>query len=323
MNWLDLTRNGPHALQLGGEIEVLSWNYAPHLADNVPHRHTCFEVCFVGHHGAANFIVRGEKHAVAPGDLFFARPGVVHQIVNTARRRMELFWVCFSWKAPSESSLKTPREYSRVLAPEISDTENENAALLNAFADSSLLVAKDDGRVAALWRALEAVAATERAGSAAQIEGIERALILAIAQSGVSEAAQNGIALSEKSKPQRADEQIARAAMRYIADNLDAPLDVEEIAAHVHLSARHLARLFVRFCGVAPAAYIEGARIERASALLAGSDTPIKEIAQLCGYADVHYFTRRFRARCGIAPGGFRDAPEKYVRKIHKSGDFV
>lgn len=323
MNWLELTRNGPHALQLGGEIEVLNWNYAAHLADNVPHRHTFFEVCFVGRHGAANFIVRGEAHVVAPGDLFFARPGVVHQIVNTARRGMELFWVCFSWKAPPDATAKTPREYSRVLAAEVAHTQNENAALLNAFADSPLLVAKDDGRVAALWRALEAVAATERAGSAAQIEGIERALILAIAQSGVSQTTQSGIALSEKSKPPRADEQIARAAMRYIADNLDAPLGVDEIAAHVHLSARHLARLFVRFCGVAPSAYIEGVRLERASALLASSDTPIKEIAQLCGYADVHYFTRRFRARCGVAPGGFREAPEKYVRKIHKHGDFV
>ena len=323
MNWLELTRSGSHLLQLGGEVEVLSWNYAPHLADNVPHRHTFFEVCLVGSRGAADFIVRGEPHAVAPGDLFFARPGVVHQIVNTARRRMELFWVCFSWKAPRAAMEKTPCEYSRVLAAEPANAKNENVALLNAFADSPILVARDDGRVMALWRALESVAATERAGSAAQIEGVERALILAIAQSGAPQNAQNEIALSEKSKPQRADQQIARAAMRYVADNLDSSLSVEEIAAHVHLSVRHLARLFTRFCGVPPAAYVEGVRLERAAALLSQSEVPIKEIARQCGYADVHYFTRRFRARCGIAPGGFREAPEKYVRKIHKSGDFV
>lgn len=148
MNWLELTRNGSHYLQLGGEVEVLSWNYAAQLPDNVPHRHTYFEVCLVGNHGAANFIVQGEKHSVSPGDIFFARPGAVHQIVNTARRGMELFWVCFAWKTPFDA--KVPREATRVLARENAGIESENAALLHAFSDSRLLVARDDGRVAAL-----------------------------------------------------------------------------------------------------------------------------------------------------------------------------
>lgn len=314
MNWLELTRNGPHHLPLGGEVEVLSWNYAANLPDNVPHRHTFFEVCMVGSRGAANFIVQGQPHAVAPGDVFFARPGVVHQIVNTARRGLELFWVCFAWKAP--------REGAPALA-ESKDLERENAALMNAFSDSQLLVAQGDGRVAALWNALRVLAGDERAGSASQIEAIERALILAIAQCGITENAQSKIQLSEKSNARRADEQIARAAMRYIADNLEARLSVEEIAAHVHLSPRHMARLFARFCGVVPTAYIEGVRLERAAAMLSQSGTPIKEIARACGFADVHYFTRRFRARFGAPPGEFRTSPENYVRKIQKPGDFV
>lgn len=316
MNWLELTRNGPHHLLLGGEVEILSWNYAAKLPDNVPHRHTFFEVCFVGSRGAANFIVQGDAHAVASGDLFFSRPGVVHQIVNSTRRGIELFWVCFAWKAPRESA--------RVLAGENTSIESENAALMSAFSNSQLLVARDDGRVAALWNALRVLAESdERAGSASQVEAIEKALILAIAQCGITENAQSKIQLSEKSNARRADEQIARAAMRYIADNLEAPLCVEEIASHVHLSPRHMARLFARFCGVPPTAYIEGVRMERAAQMLSQSGASIKEIARVCGYADVHYFTRRFRARFGIAPGGFRASPEHYVRKIQKAGDFV
>ncbi|HEX8834003.1 MAG TPA: cupin domain-containing protein, partial [Abditibacteriaceae bacterium] len=103
MNWLDRVRRAACRLEVGGGIvDLLAWNYASELNNNVPHRHTFFEVCQVGAHGAADFIVEGQKHRVAPGDVFFARPGVVHQIVNTERRHMELFWVCWAWNPGRE-----------------------------------------------------------------------------------------------------------------------------------------------------------------------------------------------------------------------------
>ena len=65
------------------------------LPDNVPHRHAYFEVCRVGERGRGQYLVNGVPHAIGPGDLFFSRPGVLHQIVNTEQPMMELFWMTF------------------------------------------------------------------------------------------------------------------------------------------------------------------------------------------------------------------------------------
>ena len=98
MEWWKRLNQGPDQVTVGHEIiELLYWAYARHLSDNIPHRHTYFEVCLVGGHGAGLFTASGRKHAIGPGDLFIARPGVLHQIVNTSAPKMELSWVSFQW----------------------------------------------------------------------------------------------------------------------------------------------------------------------------------------------------------------------------------
>ncbi len=87
MDWIKRLNQVGGRLALAGSVEVLNWAYNPHLPDNVPHRHTYFEVCQVGAHGRGEFRVQDTMHPIASGDLFFARPGFVHQIVNTARQK--------------------------------------------------------------------------------------------------------------------------------------------------------------------------------------------------------------------------------------------
>ncbi len=102
MDWIErLNRDvtGRVPLLLGGGIcpvEVLQWAYSPALQDNVPHRHTFFEVCLVGSYGSGVFRVGNEDRPISPGELFIARPGVLHQIRNTSSPLMELSWVSFT-----------------------------------------------------------------------------------------------------------------------------------------------------------------------------------------------------------------------------------
>jgi AraC family L-rhamnose operon transcriptional activator RhaR len=85
MDWITRLNCGPKTL--GAGLETLVWNYSPHLRDNVFHRHTYFEVCLVGAHGAGIFSVENDAHAIEPGTTFFARPGVVHRIQNGQESR--------------------------------------------------------------------------------------------------------------------------------------------------------------------------------------------------------------------------------------------
>lgn len=294
MDWIQRLNRGPGRIALGGTIaEVLRWAYSPHLADNVPHRHTFFEICQVGAYGRGHFLVEQRPFEVKPGDVFIARPGVVHQIVNRERPQMELFWVSFTW------------------TPGTDEERGEEDALLRAFAQGSVLVAGDDhAHVRALWNALRAIAQTSPSpGYAAQIAGLTAALLLAIAQTGAGPHKGEGV---EPAGPETGAS-LARLAVRYVQDNLHRPLGVAEVAAHLHLSPRHLSRLFVRFTGTSPAAYVEHARMDRACALLRHGDTPIKEIAANVGYNTVHHFTRVFSRRFGCPPGAFRADPGRCV----------
>lgn len=300
MEWTErLNRNGGRIALGAGSVEILHWAYERHLADNRPHRHTFFEVCLVGRQGQGEFWVQEQPHVLRPGDLFIARPGVIHQIVNTAMPNMELRWVSFQWTPPGMPA-------------------TEPDTLLRAFSSSPVLVARSDA-VAALWAALEnAALAGPNLAAEDQYRHLAAALILAVAQAGTERVF--------VPKPAGLDlgDAPARLAVRFIHDNLSRPLPLSEIAGQVSLSPRHLSRVFARFTGKTPAQYITHARMDRARGLILRSALPLKEIAAAVGYPDIHHFTRVFTAHFGCPPGEMRRHPELHpVPNIQIPGDLV
>ncbi len=94
--------------------------------------------------------------------------------------------------------------------------------------------------------------------------------------------------------------------MAYMQDNLDAPLPVEALCKQSGLSRAALHRLFDQYLDCPPIEYLIQLRIARARELLAMPWYSIKEIAQLCGYANQLYFSAEFKKRTGISPRAFR-----------------
>ena len=299
MDWISRLNAAPLN---GNGVEVYQWSYAAHLDDNVAHRHTFFEICLVGAHGHGVFTVEGEPLNIARGDLFIARPGVVHRICNSGPTKMELFWVCFNWSAAKHNA----------------NGQNAALALFRALADSAIVVAHDDGVLADLWNTLRAVAGgAQHAGKDAQLLALQSALLLQIAALGAGENA------PDAPLPAPTPHRLAQSGARYIHDNLARKLTVAEIAAHLHLSPRHFQRVFAEFAAVSPSTYIETARIDRARHLLRSTDEPIKSIAAAVGLPDVHHFTRVFGKCCGSSPAAFRQNKTDDVRIIHKEGALV
>jgi AraC family L-rhamnose operon transcriptional activator RhaR len=262
----------------GGRAEIIVWCYEDHLFDNQPHRHTYFEACLVGDYGSGVFTAGGVDYPLRPGTFFLARPGVVHQIRNTpGEPLMELIWLCFGW-TPGEGAPKTEAERR-----------------MNDFANSNEIVTMDEGnRLRAVWDAIRAIAPQ---GLPEQSRALATTLVVQMAQALVP----------EPSTPTEVPADLAtRLAIRYVADNLNRPLTLEEIAAHVSVSPRHLTRLFTAFTGTSPLRYVMTARLDRASGLLTGSDLPVKEIAERVGFGDVHHFTRSFTRQFGVPPAAYR-----------------
>ncbi|WP_299531410.1 GlxA family transcriptional regulator [uncultured Streptomyces sp.] len=92
----------------------------------------------------------------------------------------------------------------------------------------------------------------------------------------------------------------------HVMRHLDAPLTVADLAAHAHVSDRHLTRLFKTELGTTPHAYIESARVEKARRLLESSDATLAGIASACGFGTTDTLVRAFRRRVHTTPSAYR-----------------
>ena len=76
----------------------------------------------------------------------------------------------------------------------------------------------------------------------------------------------------------------------------------EQLAAQVHLSARHLARLFKKYTGKTILEFRQEVRLELARQLLSQGQYTVKEVAGKCGYSTARQFRRVWKERYGHAP---------------------
>jgi transcriptional regulator GlxA family with amidase domain len=98
--------------------------------------------------------------------------------------------------------------------------------------------------------------------------------------------------------------------LRRVRDRMDReyaqPLDVEALAAGVHMSAGHLSRGFRAAYGESPYSYLMTRRIERAMALLRGSDLSVTEVCFAVGCSSLGTFSTRFTELVGMPPSAYR-----------------
>lgn len=100
------------------------------------------------------------------------------------------------------------------------------------------------------------------------------------------------------------------ARLRRVRDRIDRefaqPLNVEELARGVHMSAGHMSRQFKAAYGESPYSYLMTRRIERAMALLRRGDMLVTDVCLEVGCASLGTFTTRFTELVGMPPGAFR-----------------
>lgn len=103
-------------------------------------------------------------------------------------------------------------------------------------------------------------------------------------------------------------ESAVRRAVQRITRELDAALDLEELARAAALSPLHFHRVFRGMVGETPLQLHRRLRLERAASQLLQAAAPITRIAFEAGYESHEAFTRVFRAYYGRSPSEFRAA---------------
>jgi len=90
--------------------------------------------------------------------------------------------------------------------------------------------------------------------------------------------------------------------VRLMEANIEEPLSLEELARLVHLSQRHLQRMFKMFLNVSPTHYYLTLRLRRARELLRNTDASIARVTSICGFHSPCHFSKAYRAQFGHAP---------------------
>jgi AraC family transcriptional regulator len=92
----------------------------------------------------------------------------------------------------------------------------------------------------------------------------------------------------------------------FIDDHIGDSLHVDQIAASVHMSPFHFARLFKKATGHSPHVYLTLQRIEHAKRLLRTSDLPLIEVGTRSGFHTQGHFTGVFHRYAGVTPRVYR-----------------
>lgn len=100
--------------------------------------------------------------------------------------------------------------------------------------------------------------------------------------------------------------------LRRVRDRIDReyaqPLNVEQLARGVHVSAGHLSRQFKAAFGESPYSYLMTRRIERAMLLLRQGELNVTEVSLAVGCQSLGTFSTRFRELVGVPPSVYQQS---------------
>lgn len=151
-----------------------------------------------------------------------------------------------------------------------------NAAMAREMDSQDLLLAIEKG---------------DQAGSLQEIQGALQSLIDCFPQA-----------------EQRTDNEkkLVEQIRKYVEDNLDQSLSVNDVAAALFMNGDYLSRLFKSETGTSLKEYILQRKMEGARMLLITTQLPVSVIASRLGYDNFSYFSQVYRRCMGISPSDER-----------------
>ena len=106
-----------------------------------------------------------------------------------------------------------------------------------------------------------------------------------------------------------------RRAERFIWNNYDKRLSLNEIAAASGLSAPYFSTIFKKEMGKNLSTYLNELRVNKAITYLDENKLSLNEIAKVCGFEDQSWFSKIFKSHMGLSPGKYRDNRETEAEK--------
>ncbi|SCP97400.1 response regulator transcription factor [Anaerobium acetethylicum] len=107
------------------------------------------------------------------------------------------------------------------------------------------------------------------------------------------------------------EQDVERRVKKYIREHMMDSINIPDIAKELNFNPQYLMRAFKNKTGFSIGDYITKARMETARQILKDTKIPIKDVANMIGYADYAYFTRVFKKEYETSPSEYRNRQNK------------
>jgi AraC family transcriptional regulator len=94
--------------------------------------------------------------------------------------------------------------------------------------------------------------------------------------------------------------------IEFMADNLDRPVTVDQLASLTGMSTFAFIRGFSKRFGVTPMRHVRLLRLEKAKDMLLRTSLPIASVSQRLGFSDSAHFIAAFKRDAGVTPRAYR-----------------
>ncbi|SHJ05511.1 two-component system, response regulator YesN [Clostridium cavendishii DSM 21758] len=110
-----------------------------------------------------------------------------------------------------------------------------------------------------------------------------------------------------RDKSNNSSGRIISRVKKFINDNYNKDLNLEELAALVYISPSYLSNLFKVSTGKTITDYITEVRIDMAKEYIKNSNMKMYEVAETVGYNNIYYFSKIFKKHVGVSPLRYKD----------------
>ncbi|WP_135557242.1 helix-turn-helix domain-containing protein [Paenibacillus cymbidii] len=106
--------------------------------------------------------------------------------------------------------------------------------------------------------------------------------------------------------PKIQDSLAMNSVLFFLSKHYGRQISVHDMSSYVNLSPSRFSALFRAQFNISPHQYLLQLRCKQAIKLLETTDYPQEAIAEQCGFADVHHFSKSFKKMTGNPPGFYR-----------------
>ncbi len=220
--------------------------------------------------GKGTFLIEGSEYPLESGDILVMRPFEAHCIRILPDKPYERMAVHFHPRL-------IPQQLSDMLLSTFYGREPGNRNLIRVSAEENALLQAN-------LRQMLQNEPSPRENILSHLFPVLYAL---------SAAKKNALDSAEETLPYR--------IIRYINENLTAPLSLDSICKTFFISKSQLCRLFKQYAGSTVWHYITVKRLLRAKELIDGG-APASRVCGECGFSDYSVFFRAYRKQFGCTP---------------------